>query len=352
MTGEQRMAPRAGASDGTTTLSWKIVTTANCSFSMPFETGPIAIWNDTVGSPITATVEAIWGGGSLPLDSECWLEVEYLGTAGSPRATLVNDGTANLLATPAAQTASSATWTVPPTNTTLNPSDKESHITLSGGNLTALGTAGWEGIVRAVDGRSTGKFYWELTFNAGSNNSGVGVALSSLSLFTTFSGSVTSGHCGLVRGGVVYVNGSTSLTIGGVPASSINFGAISSGTVICIAIDMAAKLIWFRLGAGGNWNNSSSRDPATGAGGVSISSVTTAYPTLCISGADTIIANFGSTAFAGAVPSGFTPGVPVPWPPFSLSTPFTPAVAGWVYARVRCARPSSVFYVDPVVTLT
>ena len=44
------------------------------SYSMPFECPPIAIWNDTTGSAVTATVEGIWGGGAVPMDDEIWLE--------------------------------------------------------------------------------------------------------------------------------------------------------------------------------------------------------------------------------------------------------------------------------------
>ena len=86
------------------------ITTANCTYSMPFECPPIAIWNDTTGSSITATVEGIWGGGAVPNDDDVWLDVEYLGDASSPQGSFVNDGKADLLATAAGQTSSSATW--------------------------------------------------------------------------------------------------------------------------------------------------------------------------------------------------------------------------------------------------
>lgn len=91
-----------------TPYSWKIVTTANCSFAMPFECAPIAIWNDVVGTPRTATIEGI--AAALPNDNEVWVDVEYLGDAASPQASFVNDGTADLLTTPAAQTTSTAVW--------------------------------------------------------------------------------------------------------------------------------------------------------------------------------------------------------------------------------------------------
>jgi hypothetical protein len=197
------------------------------------------------------------------------------------------------------------------TATTLNPADKDTHITLSGGNLTATGTAGWTGLARAVDAKSAGKFYWETTFNATQSQSGVGLAIGSLPVNSTFSGSVASGKCGLVQIGNVFVDGSATLTVGGVPASSVSFGTITSGTVICVAVDLTAKLAWWRLGAGGNWNNNASYNPATGVGGVSIPNAGIAYPTDCFGGADTLISNFGATTFLGTAPAGFVAGWPV-----------------------------------------
>jgi len=110
LTEETTIVRTGGASDGTTALAWKIVTTADCMYSLPFECPPIAIWNDTTGSSVTATVEGIWGGGAVPNDDDVWLEVEYLGDASSPLGSFVNDGKADLLATAAGQTSSSETW--------------------------------------------------------------------------------------------------------------------------------------------------------------------------------------------------------------------------------------------------
>jgi hypothetical protein len=110
LTEETTIVRTGGASDGTTPLAWKIVTTGTCTYSLPFETPPIAIWNDTTGSAKTATVEGIWGGGAVPNDDDIWLDLEYLGDASSPQASFVNDGKADLLAAAAAQTSSSETW--------------------------------------------------------------------------------------------------------------------------------------------------------------------------------------------------------------------------------------------------
>lgn len=110
LTEETTIVRTGGASDGTTPLAWKIVTTANSSWSIPFESPPIAIWNDTTGSSVTATVEGIWGGGAVPNDDDIWIEVEYLGSSGSPLGSFVNDSKADILATAAGQTSSSETW--------------------------------------------------------------------------------------------------------------------------------------------------------------------------------------------------------------------------------------------------
>src|SRR4029077_18258117 len=99
LTEETTIVRTGGASDGTTPLAWKVVTTTSCLYSAPFECPLIAIWNDTTGSVVTATVEGIWGGGAVPLDNDIWLDCEYLGDASSPQGSFVNDGTANLLTT-------------------------------------------------------------------------------------------------------------------------------------------------------------------------------------------------------------------------------------------------------------
>ena len=68
LTEETTIVRTGGATDGTTPIAWKVVTTANCVYSRPFECPPIAVWNDTTGSARTATIECIWGGGAVPLD--------------------------------------------------------------------------------------------------------------------------------------------------------------------------------------------------------------------------------------------------------------------------------------------
>jgi hypothetical protein len=110
LTEETTIVRTGGASDGTTPIAWKIVTIAHANYSNSFECPPIAIWNDTVGAPVTATVEGVWGGGAVPNDDDIWLDVEYLGDASSPQGSFVHDGKADLLAAAAGQASSSASW--------------------------------------------------------------------------------------------------------------------------------------------------------------------------------------------------------------------------------------------------
>lgn len=190
-------------------------------------------------------------------------------------------------------------------NTAWSATDKSANITLTGSNLIATATGTGAG-ARAVDKQIAGKFYWECTFNTVTNSiTSCGVANS---LWPTGTGiGILSlapvGTCGLGRSGNVYVDG---VIVGG-----IAFGALANGNVICIAADFSARLIWFRLGAAGNWNMSASANPATGAGGVSISlgNGVAAYPVVNLQLInEQITANFGDTAFTGAVPAGFISG--------------------------------------------
>lgn len=110
MTTESTIVLAGGASDGTTPVSWKIVTTANPKVFRPFETPPIVAWNEDVGSPLTLTLQGIWGGGAVPNDDEIWVDVEYLGASDSPLSSRVHDGPANVLTPGAAQAAGAGTW--------------------------------------------------------------------------------------------------------------------------------------------------------------------------------------------------------------------------------------------------
>jgi hypothetical protein len=109
----------------------------------------------------------------------------------------------------------------------------------------------------------------------------------------------------LASGGSISINGSI--------ASLPNLGAsIVSGNVICFALDLTNSLVWIRLNAG-NWNNTAGANPATRTGGLTVpfGPALAAYPAWYSQQSPHVVtANFGDSAFAQAVPSGFTSGFP------------------------------------------
>jgi len=107
---ETTIVRTGGASDGTTPISWKIVTTANSRWLLPFEAFPMSIWNSRTNASLTVTVYGIWGGGAVPNNDDIWFEVEYLGSTASPLASFVNNTKSNNLATGAALSSDSSTW--------------------------------------------------------------------------------------------------------------------------------------------------------------------------------------------------------------------------------------------------
>ena len=98
----------AGASDGTTPLSWKIVTTASNWFFAPFECIDILAWASAAAH--TATIELITDNVILT-NADVWAEVEYMGSAGSPLGALASSRTANILTAGTNLGTSAATWT-------------------------------------------------------------------------------------------------------------------------------------------------------------------------------------------------------------------------------------------------
>jgi hypothetical protein len=132
----------------------------------------------------------------------------------------------------------------------------------------------------------------------------MGIATSSATITT--GGTWTNAAVVSNTAGAIFVNNSNS----GVGTG----GAITAGQTMCVAVDLNAARIWFRNGAAGNWNNNVTYDPATGVGGVSISTVfgagVQAYGMGWFNSSTngSYNANFGGSAFIGTVPSGFNSG--------------------------------------------
>lgn len=126
VTHESTIVRTGGASDGTTAISRKMVSSSDSEFHAPLELDPIVIWNESTSS-ITVTVHIVTDNVTLT-DAECWLEVEELGTSGFPLSVIQSDRAADILATPANQTTSTETWT---TTGLTTPVKQKLHVTFT-----------------------------------------------------------------------------------------------------------------------------------------------------------------------------------------------------------------------------
>lgn len=101
-----------GASDGTTPVAWKFVTSASACKELAFLSMPIVFWNESAGAPRIVTIQGLWNGPAAPLNDEIWLDVSYLGMLGFPLARFTTTKPADHLATDAiSYPPGEVTWT-------------------------------------------------------------------------------------------------------------------------------------------------------------------------------------------------------------------------------------------------
>ena len=174
--------------------------------------------------------------------------------------------------------------------TTWNPSDKSTNLTLSNGDSTMTSVAYADSLARATEGKSTGKWYFEITCVSGDYFQAGGFALSSESVDETLGASSTGWGC---SGGYKY-NGSAVSTDG---------AQLNNGSVLGVAVDLDNGKIWF---ANDNvWVDSG--DPGAGTNATFSNVSGTVYPANSSSyGSIVSTVNFGATSFAYTAPSGFT----------------------------------------------
>lgn len=199
-----------------------------------------------------------------------------------------------------------------PATTTWNPSDKGSHVALSGGNLIATITASSD-VVRCTVSKASGKWYWEVT--VGTNlYLDIGVATSGASLTGTL-GADAFGWSWRYFGEIWH--------------NSVRVGAntFTTGDVIGVALDVdSGSLTFYKNGV----LQSASFTGVTG----------TLFPALGnSSGSQTVVgtANFGATAFGQATPS--------PYHPLYSDDPVTPASG-----TITVTKPAVV--VNPTFSFT
>ncbi|MBI5078225.1 MAG: fibronectin type III domain-containing protein, partial [Candidatus Yonathbacteria bacterium] len=167
-----------------------------------------------------------------------------------------------------------------PQYATLNPSDKSSNITLSNGNLTANTSVSYN-VVRANMGKSSGKWYWEVTGNSEATR---GIGNVSATLYNWLG--VDANGWSVYQTGSKYNNGSGT-------AYMSSFG---NSDVLGFYLDMDNGT----LGVTKNGVNQ----------GIAFTGLTgTLYPAITITTSGGVTVNFGASAFAYSPPSGFNAGV-------------------------------------------
>jgi hypothetical protein len=193
-------------------------------------------------------------------------------------------------------------------------------ITFTNGNLTAQGGAGvtliFSNVAQAVEGKRSGKHYVEFTCVAVSGNvDGVGLVNS-----WGIMGSV--GNAGFIGGtntaapsgdtGWGYYTNDHLVNLNAL-VTHVNGATWGAGDVIGVALDLDNGHAWWRKNTGSWIGTGGTPDPATNVGGCDISHMLAnrchVYPAVNLSGsAAKFTANFGASAFTGAVPSGFNSG--------------------------------------------
>ncbi len=127
-----------GASDGTTPISWKMVSTSDAvEVTEPTVSPPIVEWIDSTGSK-TLTINCLWDSATDIQDDEIWVEFEFLSASADVESDLASDRLltnrsveADILAAPADQTTNSDAWTISPSMTNANKFQLNATVTIN-----------------------------------------------------------------------------------------------------------------------------------------------------------------------------------------------------------------------------
>lgn len=197
------------------------------------------------------------------------------------------------------------------TTTTWNPSDCGPKLSIGLGNLRATHDSTYgHNVVRSIIGVSTGKWYWEVTFAKLDTglSSCVGIAGTNQPL---------DGILGATADAYSYQSGNGNKINNSVETA---YGASwdNASFTMGVAVDMDAGKVWFSRS--GVWQ--ASGDPAAGTNEAFSGIAGTIYAAISIYARyNHATANFGATAFAYPVPSGFTAGLS------ATTTPWTKKLA-------------------------
>lgn len=182
-------------------------------------------------------------------------------------------------------------------DTAWNPNDKDSNISLTNNNKTAFMNSAGAGLVRALLGKSTGLWYYEVYIDDAStagDNFRVGIATTAEP--ATNNVCTTAASWGYVQSAKKGNNSSFSV-----------FGdSWTSGDVISVALNLTSGKVWF--GKNGVWQGGG--DPAADTNEAFASVSGTIYPAISpflFSGDHRGTGRFRFSEFTGAIPTGFSP---------------------------------------------
>ena len=336
--------------------SRKITTSANSSWWRHFRAEPYGTWNIRKGSVIVmihGTINAL----TLPKNDEIWMEVSYLKTAGIPLGFVTHTTKLNILSAGVlCEEDTLASWAggadtlpmawEPSTPTGVALTNNNLTATNSGTTATDQGTKGG-----LTQGQTTGKFYFECKLDtlAGGANVTIGVG-STTATYTNMGNSGTSGAMVRFGTGVIHANGSNT---------GVNIGARVAGDVIAVAADLTNRKIWFRKvnGTPGNWNNNVSADPETNVGGYNLPATLPMIPFATFGGTgglagNKITLNCGQNVFTLlSRPPSFANWMSI-WKHFKMRATINPQMPGFIHVRVRAAKPSTTYYIDPKIEIS
>jgi hypothetical protein len=200
----------------------------------------------------------------------------------------------------------------PPGPTSWDPLWSVGGGTFSNGYLSITNTAPNTVNFRTTIGKSTGKWYWEITATAGNGSTdsgGLGIMASTEPNYTSWIGSSASGLSfgyGSCCSQQWWYNW-PGVTVGAAPPTT---AAINAGIVYMFAIDMDNGRFW--VGQNGTWYNGGNPSTATSPNVTGIAG--TVYPGVTLYGSRitatpaAFTANFGASAFVYSVPTGFNGG--------------------------------------------
>ncbi|WFR62116.1 hypothetical protein P9222_28300 [Paenibacillus amylolyticus] len=166
---------------------------------------------------------------------------------------------------------------------TLNPNDMGSGFTLSNGNLTVVTSTDYRAI-RATHGKSNGKWYWEVKYDAGVKNVHIGVSNKSFLLTGNIVADSSMWRTYYGNSGNKYPENTAYSTVWDI------------GTVVGVALDLDnGTLEFFKNGV------------SMGISHTNVKELGEVYPTLGSFSANskTVTVNFGERPFLHNVPSGF-----------------------------------------------